>query len=146
MIIAVANIGLGYALATYLGYGPPSLSAAWDAWLFDPAAIGAGDVGRHGPVDVAVAGTEQAPAPPDRVGEPAEPPDPATAQPAEPGPAAASEAGAPTPSEAVTPALSEPVSVVAPGVTPEAVTQRLDGSLETSLKPETAQTSAVALS
>ena len=28
-IIGVFNLGLGYALAVYLGYGPPSLSAAW---------------------------------------------------------------------------------------------------------------------
>jgi len=31
IIIGVLNLGLGYALAVYLGYGPPSLSAAWHA-------------------------------------------------------------------------------------------------------------------
>ena len=139
----MANIGLGYALATYLGYGPPSLSAAWDAWLFDPAAIAAGDGGRHAPLDVAMAGTEQAPAALDRVGESAEPSGAATAQPAEPGPAAASEGGAPAPNQPVS--VVAP-GVVAPGVPPEAVTQRLDGSLETTMKPGVAQTSAVTLS
>jgi len=31
IIIGVLNLGLGYVLAVYLGYGPPSLSAAWQA-------------------------------------------------------------------------------------------------------------------
>ncbi len=29
VVIGIVNLGLGYALAVYLGYGPPSLSAAW---------------------------------------------------------------------------------------------------------------------
>ena len=31
IIIGVLNLGLGYALSVYLGYGPPSVSAAWHA-------------------------------------------------------------------------------------------------------------------
>ena len=31
LIIGIFNLALGYALAVYLGYGPPSFSAAWEA-------------------------------------------------------------------------------------------------------------------
>lgn len=30
-LLAAVNLCLGYALAVYLGHGPPSLKAAWDA-------------------------------------------------------------------------------------------------------------------
>lgn len=32
LLIAVLNLGLGFAAAMHLGYGPPSLSAAWQVW------------------------------------------------------------------------------------------------------------------
>jgi diguanylate cyclase (GGDEF)-like protein len=38
--IGLLNICLGYALAVFLGYGPPSLSEGWDAALVEPSGQG----------------------------------------------------------------------------------------------------------
>ena len=35
--IGLLNICLGYALAVFLGYGPPSVSDGWDAAFIDPS-------------------------------------------------------------------------------------------------------------
>ncbi len=42
LIIAIAlqNIGLGFNVAWYLGYGPPGLAAAWEALAASPADFG----------------------------------------------------------------------------------------------------------
>ena len=46
--IGILNVCLGYALAVFLGYGPPSLGEGWDALLAaSPAAAPA--AGAHGP-------------------------------------------------------------------------------------------------
>ena len=37
-MIGVLNVTLGYAVAVWLGYGPPGVWEAWDALLFDPPA------------------------------------------------------------------------------------------------------------
>lgn len=37
VLLSTVNVGLGYALAVYLGYGPPNLRAAWIALGIDGA-------------------------------------------------------------------------------------------------------------
>ena len=39
LLIGVLNLGLGFVAAIHLGYGPPSLSAAWQAWTGDGRAV-----------------------------------------------------------------------------------------------------------
>jgi hypothetical protein len=61
-LVSTVNVGMGYALAVYLGYGPPSLRDAWialgadgaapavpDAALFSAAnAVSSDDLGQQG--------------------------------------------------------------------------------------------------
>ena len=39
LLIGVLNLGLGFVAAIHLGYGPPSLSAAWQTWTGNAATI-----------------------------------------------------------------------------------------------------------
>jgi len=40
LVIGVLNVGLGYAVAVYLGYGPPGLWEAWETLSFESGAPG----------------------------------------------------------------------------------------------------------
>ena len=39
LLIGVVNLCLGYAVAAYLGYGPPGPTEAWEAMMADPAGV-----------------------------------------------------------------------------------------------------------